>query len=104
MTVKHIKFTDEDLQAVAQVQRLYGCESFSQAVRLATRIAAQQKRAEVKVPPAPKHAEVRRPMSLFGLIQLPNDVAEAMEKTISQVQSQADQEARAEVMQLMGNE
>ncbi len=43
-------------------------------------------------------------MSLFGLIQLPDDVAEAMEKTISQVQSQADQEAHAEVMQLMGDE
>lgn len=104
MTLKHIKFAEEDLQAVAQVQRLYGCESFSQAVRLAARIAAQQKRLDMPLPPVPKHAEERRPMSLFGLIQLPDDVAEAMEKTISQVQSEADQEARAEVLQLMGDE
>ena len=102
MTVKHIKFTDEDLQAVAQVQRLYGGESFSHAVRLATRIAAQQKRAEVIVPPAPKHAEMRRPMSLFGLIQLPADVVEAIDETIHQVQWQADQEAGAELAAFPG--
>ncbi len=102
--MKHIKFAEEDLQAVAQVQRLYGCESFSQAVRLATRIAAQQKRVEVTAPLVPKHAEVHQPISLFGLIQLPDDVAEAMDHTISQVQREADQEARAEVIQLMGDE
>ena len=104
MTLKHIKFAEEDLQAVAQVQRLYGCESFSQAVRLAARIAAQQKRFDMPLPPVPKHAEERQPRSLRGIIQLSEEAAEAIDNAIHQVQKQADQEAHNELTQLMGDE
>ncbi|MEZ4677596.1 MAG: hypothetical protein R2932_25605 [Caldilineaceae bacterium] len=104
MTLKHIKFAEEDLQAVAQVQRLYGCESFSHAVRLAARIAARQKRIDLPLLPVPKHAEERHPKSLRGIIQLPENVVDAMDDAISQVQRQADQEVHNELKELMGDE
>jgi len=71
MTLKHIKFDEEDLKAVEQVQRLYGCENFSQAVRLAARIAANQARNRVVPPPLSKHVAPRTPRSLWGIIKLP---------------------------------
>lgn len=104
MTLKHIKFAEEDLQAVAQVQRLYGCESFSHAVRLAARIAAQQKRIDLQLPPVPKHAEERQPKSLQGFIQLPEAIADVMDNAISQVQQRADQEVRSELAELIGDQ
>ena len=104
MTLKHIKFAEEDLQAIAQVQRMYGCESFSQAVRLAARIAAQQQRSDLPLPPPPKHAAERRPKSLQGIIQISEEAAEAMDNAISHVQMQANQEVHNEFAQFLGDE
>lgn len=70
MQLKQIKFDEEDLKAVEAIQRLYGCESFSQAVRLATRIVASQARTEFPLPPTPKHATKRQFKSLRGIVGL----------------------------------
>jgi len=73
MTLKQIKFDDDDLKAVEAVQRMYGCDSFSQAVRLAARMAAQSQRAVLPVPPSPKFSNARRTLSsVEGMIQLPD--------------------------------
>ncbi len=72
MVLKQIKFDEADIEAAMTVQRLYGCDSFSQAVRLATRIVASQTRAQFPVPPSPKFSHARRERgSVDGILELP---------------------------------
>jgi hypothetical protein len=72
MILKQIKFDEADIEAAMTVQRLYGCDSFSQAVRLATRIAASQARVSFPVPPSPKFSHARRARgSVEGILPLP---------------------------------
>lgn len=97
MQLKQIKFDPEDLKAVETIQRLYGCESFSQAVRLAARIVSSQARTEFPLPPAPKHAPKRRYQSLFGLLRLPSAAAaEQFDEALRQVKYTAQQELLSE--------
>lgn len=46
----------EDEQALSIIQQRYGCESESQALRLAVRVLASSPMLQVDVPPPPKHA------------------------------------------------
>lgn len=46
----------EDEQALSIIQRRYGCESESQALRLAVRVLAASPMLEVRLPSTPKHA------------------------------------------------
>lgn len=46
----------EDEAALAVLSRRYGCESESQALRLAIRVLAASPMLEVRLPPTPKHA------------------------------------------------
>jgi hypothetical protein len=96
MQLKQIKFDEEDLKAVEAIQRLYGCESFSQAVRLATRIVASRERAEFPLPPVPKHAPKRRHQSLLGLVRLPAAQAEQFDEALRQIKYKAHRETLSE--------
>lgn len=69
MIQRHILFDEQDIKALETVQRRYGLDTFSQAVRLAARLAAQMPRADVPLPPSPKHAPKRTLRSLSGIIQ-----------------------------------
>lgn len=76
MILKQIKFDPEDLAAVEQVQRKYGCDSFSQAVRVAARVAAAGPRAGLPVPASPRTSNARREAgSVAGIIGLPPDTS-----------------------------
>lgn len=96
MQLKQIKFDEEDLKAVEAIQRLYGCESFSQAVRLAARIVASRERAEFPLPPVPKHAPKRRHQSLLGLVRLPPAQAEQFDQALRQLKHKAHLETLSE--------
>jgi hypothetical protein len=97
MTLKQIKFDEQDLEAVETIQRLYGCESFSQAVRLAARIAAAHPRLGFPIPASPKHAAKRRPMRLAGMFRLPATVSDAeVDRALESVTSSGQQETLAE--------
>lgn len=86
MQLKQIKFDEEDLKAVEAIQRLYGCESFSQAVRLAARIVASRARTEFPLPPTPKHAPKRRHQNLFGLVRFAStEQAEQFDEALRRV-------------------
>jgi hypothetical protein len=75
MNLKQIKFDADDLEAVETVRRMYGCDSFSQAVRLAARIVASGQRLAFPLPPSPKYSKAKRELgSVEGLIQLPEDM------------------------------
>lgn len=69
MIQRHILFDEQDIKAIETVQRRYGLDTFSQAVRLAARLAAQMPRANVPLPPSPKHAPKRRLKDLYGIFQ-----------------------------------
>jgi hypothetical protein len=69
MIQRHILFDEQDIKAIEMVQRRYGLDTFSQAVRLAVRLAAQMPRADAPLPPSPKHALKRSLRSLRGTIQ-----------------------------------
>ncbi len=69
MIQRHILFDEQDIKAIETVQRRYGLDTFSQAVRLAARLAAQMPRADAPLPPSPKHAPKRSLRSLRGVIQ-----------------------------------
>jgi len=69
MIQRHILFDEQDIKAIETVQRRYGLDTFSQAVRLAARLAAQMPRADAPLPPSPKHAPKRALRSLRGIIQ-----------------------------------
>jgi hypothetical protein len=47
---------EEDEQALTVLRERYGCESDSQALRLALRVLAQAQRLDVVLPERPKHA------------------------------------------------
>lgn len=89
MTLKQIKFDDEDLKAVEAVQRMYGCDSFSQAVRLAARVVAGSQRVPFPVPLSPKSSNARRILSsVEGVIRLPADTdLDALDRLLSDVVS-----------------
>jgi len=104
-TLKHIKFDEEDLQAVELVQRLYGCENFSQAVRLAARLAARHARTEIALPALSKHATVRKPQSILGIIQLPPEIdPDEMDKAIHAAAQRADADTLAEWIDELNND
>jgi hypothetical protein len=66
-TLKHIKFDEEDLQAV----------------RLAARLAARHARTEIALPSLSKHTTARKPQSVLGIIQLPPEIdPDEMDKAI----------------------
>jgi hypothetical protein len=46
----------EDEQALETIQQRYGCESESQALRLAVRVLANSPMLALTLPPTPKHA------------------------------------------------
>ena len=69
MIRRHILFDERDIKAIETIQRRYGLDTFSQAVRLAARLAAQMPRADAPLPPSPKHAPKRALRSLSGIIQ-----------------------------------
>jgi len=97
MTLKQIKFDEQDLDAVEAIQRMYGCDSFSQAVRLAARIVAANPRLEFPPPPAPKHAAKRKPMRLAGMFKLPDTISESeVDAALEMVTSRGSQETLAE--------
>lgn len=103
-TLKHIKFDEEDLQAVEQVQRLYACEKFSQAVRLAVRLAARHTRTEVALPSLSKHTTVRKPQSVLGIIQLPPEIdPDEMDKAIHAAAQRAQAETMTEWLDELNN-
>lgn len=47
----------EDEQALSVIQQRYGCESESQALRLAVRVLANSPMLAFPLPPTPKHAK-----------------------------------------------
>lgn len=47
---------EDDEHAITIIADRYGCESGSQAVRLALRILAESQRLIIELPPHPKHA------------------------------------------------
>jgi hypothetical protein len=97
MILKQIKFDEQDLKAVETIQQLYGCDSFSQAVRLAARIVAAHPRIGFPVPPSPKQAATRKPMRLAGMFKLPDTVSEAeVDRVLEIVTSQGQAETLAE--------
>jgi hypothetical protein len=69
MVQRHILFDEQDIRAIETVQRRYGLDTFSQAVRLAARLAAQMGRVDAPLPPSPKHAPRKQLRSLSGIIQ-----------------------------------
>jgi hypothetical protein len=75
MNLKQIKFDEQDLKAVETVRQMYGCDSFSQAVRLAARIVASGRRMAYPLPPSPKYSNAKRALeSVEGLIQLSDSI------------------------------
>jgi hypothetical protein len=97
MILKQIKFDEQDLKAVEAIQQMYGCDSFSQAVRLAARIVATNPRIGFPLPPSPKQASKRKPMSLRGIIQLPATLTAAeIDRALEAATSRDQQEALAE--------
>ncbi len=73
MSLKQIKFDEDDLKAVEAVRQQYGCDSFSQAVRLAARIVASGQRLAFPLPSSPKYSKAKREFgSVEGLIRLPD--------------------------------
>jgi hypothetical protein len=56
-----IWLSDEDKAAFVEVQALYGCESFSHAVRLAGRLALQTGRLNMPLPPTSRFSKTKRP-------------------------------------------
>ena len=65
-----------DDEAIATIQHRYGCESQSQAIRMAVRIVAASEKIEVSRPPVSKFSKTRKtPQDLRGLWNqpLPND-------------------------------
>ncbi len=69
MIQRHILFDEQDIKAIETVQRHYGLDTFSQAVRLAARLAAQMPRTDAPLPPSPKHAPKRQLKDLSGIFQ-----------------------------------
>ncbi len=58
---------DEDKRRIREVQALYNCESQSQAVRMALKVAAQlDKVAGLAIPPTSKHSKTKRPSKKPG--------------------------------------
>ncbi len=55
-----IWLSEEDKATFAEVQALYGCESFSQAVRLAGRLALQTGRLNVPLPSTSKYSKTQK--------------------------------------------
>lgn len=97
MKLKQIKFDEQDLKAVERVQQLYGCDSFSQAVRLAARIVAANPRLGFPVPPPPRHAVKRKPMRLAGMFKLPATISqEEIDRALEEVTGGGQQETFAE--------
>lgn len=68
MIQKHIKFDGQDIRAVQEIQRRYGLDSFAQAVRLAVRLANVMPRADLPLPPSPKHAAKKQFKNLRGIM------------------------------------
>lgn len=59
-----------DRENFTAIQQLYGCESFSQAVRLAARIALQAGRLNIPLPPTSKFSRTKRELKdLYGIAQ-----------------------------------
>lgn len=104
MILKQIRFDEQDLQAAETVRRMYGCDSFSQAVRLATRIVASRRRAQFPIPPSPKSSNVRRELkSAEGLIQLPPGVdLDALDALLYDVQQSYRFSCRKPTKQVAG--
>jgi hypothetical protein len=97
MTLKQIKFDEQDLKAVEKIQQLYGCDSFSQAVRLSARIVAANPRLGFPVPPSPKHAAKGRPMRVAGMFKLPATISqEEIDRVLEEVTGGGQQETLAE--------
>ncbi len=69
MVQRHILFDEQDIRAIETVQRRYGLDTFSQAVRMAARLAAQMGRVDAPLPQSPKHAPKREFRDLSGIIQ-----------------------------------
>ena len=70
MKRKMIWVDEEDLKAVALVQQRFGCESESQAWRMAVRWMAAVGKVDVQLPPVSKHSKTKKELkSLRGLWQ-----------------------------------
>ncbi len=87
MTLKQIKFDDEDIKAVEMIWKTYGCDSFSQAVRLAARMVATNKRIATALPTSPKFSNTKRSISsVAGLIPMPDHLdPDQIDKTLDEV-------------------
>ena len=87
MVLKQIRFSEDDLKAVEAVRRLYGCDTFSQALRLAVRVVAGQQRAALPIPTSPEFSNAKREFgSVEGIIHLPAGTdTDALDKLISEV-------------------
>ena len=88
MTLKYIKFDDEDLGVVETVRQMYGCDSFSHAVRPAAHMVAPSRRVTFPIPPSPKCSNTQRTLfSTEGIIQLPEtsnvDALDALLNTVA---------------------
>lgn len=68
MTRKMIWVDEEDKQAIAIIKQRYGCESESQAWRMAARWLAAADRVPIKLPPVSKHSKTKKtPKDLRGI-------------------------------------
>lgn len=57
MRRKSFWLDSSDEEALATIQQHYGCESESQALRLAIRALARNPKLALTLPPTPKHAK-----------------------------------------------
>jgi len=68
MKQTNIWLDEVDRANIVAIQRLYGCESFSHAVRLAARIALQAGRPNVPLPPTSRFSRTKRELKdLHGI-------------------------------------
>ena len=87
MIRKRVEFDDEDLRVAHVVQQKYGCGGFSQAVRLAVRLAAANQRVASPIQLSPKSSNVRHTRtSVRGIIKLPDTMtADRLDALLTEV-------------------
>jgi hypothetical protein len=93
MKRKMIWVDEEDQNAVTLIRQRFGCESESQAWRMAVRWLAAADKAEVQLPPVSKHSKTKKELkSLRGLWRgaFPKDYD--IEKTLREIRGEWEKE------------
>jgi hypothetical protein len=66
---KHILFYEQDVKAVEEIRLRYGLDTFTQALRMAVRLAVNQPRLKATTPRAPQSRSKREWLKLGNVFQ-----------------------------------